>query len=82
MHTKLFERLVTKFSIKVTDLIKYLEISKATIYNYRNLENFSDIPKDKQYKIFYLLESCQKATALAAATFRESTPCAIGILAV
>ena len=54
MHTKLFERLVTKFSIKVTDLIKYLEISKATIYNYRNLENFSDIPKDKQYKIFYL----------------------------
>ena len=54
MPTKLFERLVTKFSIKVTDLIKYLEISKATIYNYRNLENFSDIPKDKQYKIFYL----------------------------
>jgi hypothetical protein len=54
MATKLFERLVTKFSIKVTDLIKYLEISKATIYNYRNLENFSDIPKDKQYKIFYL----------------------------
>jgi hypothetical protein len=38
----------------VADLIKYLEISKATIYNYRNLENFSDIPKDKQYKIFYL----------------------------
>ena len=54
MTTKLFERLVTKFSIKVTDLLKYLEISKATIYNYRNLENFSDIPKDKQYKIFYL----------------------------
>ncbi len=54
MTTKLFERLVTKFSIKVTDLIKYLEISKATIYNYRNLENFSDIPKDKQLKIFYL----------------------------
>lgn len=54
MTTKLFERLVTKFSIKVTDLIKYLGISKATIYNYRNLENFSDIPKDKQLKIFYL----------------------------
>ena len=54
MATKLFERLVTKFSIKVADLIKYLEISKATIYNYRNLEKFSDIPKDKQYKIFYL----------------------------
>lgn len=54
MTTKLFERLVTKFSIKVTDLIKYLEISKATIYNYRNLENFSDIPKDKQVKILYL----------------------------
>ena len=54
MTTKLFERLVTKFSIKVADLIRYLEISKATIYNYRNLENFSDIPKDKQYKIFYL----------------------------
>lgn len=52
MYTKLFERLVTKFSIKVTDLIKYLEISKATIYNYRNLEKFSDIPKDKQLKIF------------------------------
>lgn len=31
MATKLFERLVTKFSIKVADLIKYLEISKATI---------------------------------------------------
>ncbi len=54
MTTKLFERLVTKFSIKVNDLAKYLEISKATIYNYRNLENFSDIPSDKQYKIFYL----------------------------
>lgn len=54
MTTKLFERLVTKFSIKVTDLIKYLEISKATIYNYRNLEMFEDIPKDKQLKIFYL----------------------------
>lgn len=54
MTTKLFERLVTKFSIKVTDLIKYLEISKATIYNYRNLDKFSDIPKDKQLKILYL----------------------------
>lgn len=54
MPSKVFERLVTKFSIKVTDLVKYLEVSKATIYNYRNLENFSDIPKDKQYKIFYL----------------------------
>jgi len=54
MKTKLFERLVTKFSIKVNDLAKYLEISKATIYNYRNLENFSDIPSDKQYKILYL----------------------------
>ena len=54
MTTKLFERLVSKFSIKVSDLVKYLEVSKATIYNYRNLDNFSDIPKDKQYKIFYL----------------------------
>ena len=54
MTTKLFERLVTKFSIKVNDLAKYLEISKATIYNYRNLEKFSDIPSDKQYKILYL----------------------------
>ena len=54
MATKLFERLVTKFSIKVNDLAKYLDISKATIYNYRNLENFSDIPRDKQVKIFYL----------------------------
>lgn len=54
MTTKLFERLVTKFSIKVNDLAKYLEISKATIYNYRNLEKFSDIPSDKQYKICYL----------------------------
>lgn len=54
MTTKLFERLVTKFSIKVNDLAKYLEISKATIYNYRNLEQFADIPKDKQIKIFYL----------------------------
>ena len=47
MTTKLFERLVTKFSIKVNDLAKYLEISKATIYNYRNLEKFSDIPSDQ-----------------------------------
>lgn len=54
MTTKLFERLVTKFSIKVNDLAKYLEISKATIYNYRNSDSFSDIPSDKQYKIFYL----------------------------
>ena len=54
MTTKLFERLVTKFSIKVNDLAKYLEISKASIYNYRNLEKFSDIPSDKQYKILYL----------------------------
>lgn len=54
MPSKVFERLVTKFSIKVADLVKYLEVSKATIYNYRNLENFADIPKDKQYKIFYL----------------------------
>lgn len=54
MTTKLFERLVTKFSIKVTDLIKYLDISKATIYNYRNTDKFSDIPKDKQMKILYL----------------------------
>ena len=54
MTTKLFERLVTKFSIKVNDLAKYLEISKATIYNYRNLDDFNDIPKDKQFKIFYL----------------------------
>ena len=43
MTTKLFERLVTKFSIKVNDLAKYLEISKATIYNYRNLDDFGDI---------------------------------------
>lgn len=54
MTTKLFERLVTKFSIKVNDLAKYLDISKATIYNYRNLEKFDDIPKDKQIKILYL----------------------------
>lgn len=54
MTTKLFERLVTKFSIKVNDLAKYLEISKATIYNYRNLDDFSNIPNDKQMKIFYL----------------------------
>lgn len=54
MKTKLFERLVTKFSIKVNDLAKYLDISKATIYNYRNLESFGDMPSDKQYKIFYL----------------------------
>ena len=39
MTTKLFERLVTKFSIKVNDLAKYLEISKATIYNYRREGN-------------------------------------------
>lgn len=54
MTTKLFERLVTKFSIKVSDLIKYLNVSKATIYNDRNLENFSDIPKERRNKILYL----------------------------
>ena len=53
-NSKLLERLVTKFSIKVNDLARYLEISKATIYNYRNLEEFSQIPNDKQYKIFFL----------------------------
>lgn len=51
---KLFERLVTKFSIKVNDLARYLEVSKATIYNYRNFDSFDQIPNDKQYKIFYL----------------------------
>lgn len=35
MTTKLFEQLVTKFSIKVNDLAKYLEISKATIIKSR-----------------------------------------------
>jgi len=54
IQPKLFERLVTKFSIKVNDLARYLEVSKATIYNYRNFDNFSQIPNDKQYKIFYL----------------------------
>lgn len=54
MTTKLLEKLVTKFSIKVNDLIKYLDISKATIYNYRNMENFEDIPSDKKMKILYL----------------------------
>jgi plasmid maintenance system antidote protein VapI len=53
-NSKLLERLVTKFSIKVNDLARYLEISKATIYNYRNLEKFGQIPNDKQYKIFFL----------------------------
>lgn len=54
VQSKLFERLVTKFSIKVNDLARYLEVSKATIYNYRNFDNFEQIPNDKQYKIFYL----------------------------
>lgn len=54
IQSKLFERLVTKFSIKVNDLARYLEVSKATIYNYRNFESFEQIPNDKQYKIFYL----------------------------
>lgn len=54
MKTKLFERLVTKFSIKVNELAKYLGISKASVYNYRNLDEFSKIPNDKQYKIFFL----------------------------
>ena len=60
MTTKLFERLVTKFSIKVNDLAKYLEISKATIYNYRNLDDFGDIPSDKQFKIFIFSVKKQK----------------------
>jgi hypothetical protein len=54
IQSKLFERLVTKFSIKVNDLARYLEVSKATIYNYRNFDSFDQIPNDKQYKIFYL----------------------------
>lgn len=54
IQSKLFERLVTKFSIKVNDLARYLEVSKATIYNYRNFDSFEQIPNDKQYKIFYL----------------------------
>ena len=54
--TKFFEGLVAKFSINVADLIKYLEILKATIYNYRNIENFEDITNNKQYKIFNLFE--------------------------
>ena len=54
MTTKLLERLVTKFSIKVNDFAKYLGISKATVYNYRNLEKFADIPQEKRYKIMYL----------------------------
>jgi hypothetical protein len=54
IQSKLFERLVTKFSIKVNDLARYLEVSKATIYNYRNFDAFDQIPNDKQYKIFYL----------------------------
>ena len=37
MTTKLFERLVTKFSIKVNDLAKYLEISKAGRKRKKNL---------------------------------------------
>lgn len=32
--------------------------------------------------IDYLDPSCQNATALAAATFKESTPCVIGIFTV
>lgn len=55
VNSKLLERLVTKFSIKVNDLARYLEISKATIYNYRNLEEFSQIPNDKQYRFFFFL---------------------------
>ena len=31
---------------------------------------------------FYRLPNCQKATALAAATFKESTPCDMGIRTV
>ena len=32
--------------------------------------------------VHYLARSCQKATALAAATFRLSTPCCMGIITV
>ena len=50
MTTKLFERLVTKFSIKVNDLAKYLEISKATIYNYCLLnDNYLHFEPMKNY---------------------------------
>lgn len=60
MTTILFERLVTKFSIKENDLAKYLEISKATTYNYRNLDDFGDIPSNKQFKIFIFSVKRQK----------------------
>ena len=47
------------------------------------------IPNDRPPKkrksvvfLFYFARSCQNATALAAATFRESTPCCIGIRTV
>ena len=53
-NTKLIGRLVKKFSIKVNDLVRYMEICKATIYNYCNMEEYSQIPNDKQYKISYL----------------------------
>lgn len=36
----------------------------------------------RECKCFQCLPSCQKATALAAATFSESTPCVIGMRTV
>jgi len=54
MINKLFEKLVTKFAIKSSDLSRFLVVSKATIYNYRNLNNFNELPNDKKYKIFHL----------------------------
>ena len=43
----------------------------------RNCEDTEQLRNDS-----YFLPSSQKATALAAATLRESTPCDIGILTV
>lgn len=43
-----------KWLFKLRVLGHKKRVPNGTIYNYRNLENFSDIPKDKQYKIFYL----------------------------
>ncbi len=59
MTTKLFERLVTKFSIKANDLAKYLDISKATIYNYRNLKTLMIFQVIKSIKYYIYLEKKQ-----------------------
>lgn len=50
-----------------------MDVSKATIYKYRNLENVSDIPKDKRLKILYLFGKATEEEKETLASLEELT---------